>query len=273
MIVDLHTHTLASDGALTPSALVARAAAAGVQLLAITDHDTVAGLAQLDAPAPPALRIIPGVEFSTCWRKVGIHVLGLNIDCANPTLQQGLARQRAARDERAGIIATKLAKLGLGNVLPAAREFAGAAAVGRPHIARHLVDAGHAKDHADAFRRYLGRGKPGDVRQTWAALPEVIEWISAAGGLAVLAHPAKYKLSNLRLEELTREFAAAGGHGIEVLCGRQEPGLTRRLGKLALRHGLLASCGSDFHAPGPHRPEVGEVADIPGECRPVWATW
>ncbi|MEE4185675.1 MAG: PHP domain-containing protein [Gammaproteobacteria bacterium] len=272
MNIDLHTHTSASDGALTPPELVARAAAAGVELLAITDHDTVAGLAQLQAP-PPALRIIQGVEFSTCWRKVGIHVLGLNINCDHPVLQDGLAQQRRARDERARIIAARLAKLGLGDVLTGAREQAGAAAVGRPHLAQQLVAAGHVKDHADAFRRYLGRGKPGDVRETWAELPQVIEWISAAGGYAVLAHPAKYKLSNLRLEELTRDFAAAGGHGIEVVCGRQDTALTRRLGKLAQRHGLLASCGSDFHGPGPHRPEVGEVGLLPAGCRPVWESW
>lgn len=272
MKVDLHTHTTASDGLLAPADLVARARGAGVDVLAITDHDTVAGIAPGLAAAQD-MRIIPGIELSTTWRNIGIHVLGLNIDIEQRTLLDGVAAQQAARAERAELIAKRLSRLGYTDTLAGAQDIAGTAAVGRPHFARFLVDSGQVKDVSTAFRRLLGRGKPGDVRNTWAALPEVIGWIRAAGGVAVLAHPAKYKLTNLKLTELAREFSAAGGTGMEVVSGTQQPSLTSRLARLAQREGLLASAGSDFHRPGEHWAEIGSAPALPADCAPIWSTW
>jgi predicted metal-dependent phosphoesterase TrpH len=273
MLADLHTHTLASDGQLSPADLLAGAAAAGVQLLAITDHDTLAGYRGLDATLASGCRIVPGVELSTTWRKLAIHVVGLNIDLHDATLLAGIGRQQQARSERAQLIAARLGKLGLHDTLTGAAQLAGSAGVSRAHFARYLVASGQCKSLHDAFRKYLGPGKAGDVRESWAALGEVIDWIHAAGGTAVLAHPAKYKLSNLKLEELARDFCAAGGDALEVISGQQDAALTTRLGKLAARHGLRASCGSDFHQPGQSWARLGGVAPLPPGCTPVWAGW
>ena len=273
MLADLHTHTNASDGQLSPGELLAEAEAAGVQLLAITDHDTLAGYAALTPGLATGCRIIAGIELSTTWRKTGIHVVGLNIDLDNAELLAGVTRQRNARRERAQIIATKLEKLGFRDVLQGAAQLAGAAEVSRPHFARYLVESGQIKSMQDAFRKHLGPGKPGDVREMWASLDDVIGWIHAAGGVAVLAHPAKYKLTNLKLEELTSDFRAAGGDALEVISGQQDLSVTTRLGKLAARHNLLASCGSDFHQPGQSWARLGVVATLPRSCAPVWEAW
>jgi hypothetical protein len=273
MLADLHTHTNASDGQLAPAELLVGAHAAGVQLLAITDHDTLAGYAELNSQLAPNCRIIPGIELSTTWLKIAIHVVGLNIDLQDPALLAGVARQRNARRERAQIIAAKLEKLGFRDVLSGAEQLAGSAEISRPHFARYLVDSGQIKSMQDAFRKYLGPGKAGDIRETWASLGEVIGWIHAAGGTAVLAHPAKYKLTNLKLEELSRDFCAAGGDALEVISGQQDISLTTRLAKLAVRHNLRGSCGSDFHQPGQSWARLGVVAALPRGCTPVWEAW
>ncbi len=273
MLSDLHTHTNASDGQLDPAELLAGAHAAGVELLAITDHDTLAGYAELNSSLAPNCRIIPGIELSTTWLKIAIHVVGLNIDLQNPALLAGVARQRNARRERAQIIAAKLEKLGFRDVLTGAEQLAGPAEVSRPHFAKYLVESGQIKSIQDAFRKYLGPGKAGDVREMWAPLTDVIGWIHAAGGTAVLAHPAKYKLTNLKLEELSRDFCAAGGDALEVISGQQDISLTTRLAKLAARHNLRASCGSDFHQPGQSWARLGVVAALPRGCTPVWEAW
>jgi predicted metal-dependent phosphoesterase TrpH len=273
MLADLHTHTRASDGQFDPAELLAGAHAAGVQLLAITDHDTLAGYAELNHNLAPACRIVPGIELSTTWLKIAIHVVGLNINLQNPALLAGVEQQRTARLKRAQLIAAKLEKLGLDNVLSGAIQLADSAEISRPHFARYLLESGQIKSMQDAWRKYLGPGKAGDVRETWASLPQVIGWIHAAGGTAVLAHPAKYKLTNLKLEELTRDFCAAGGDALEVISGQQDISLTTRLGKLATRHGLRASCGSDFHQPGQSWARLGIVAALPRSCTPVWEAW
>jgi predicted metal-dependent phosphoesterase TrpH len=272
MRADLHTHSNASDGTLSPDELLAQAQAAGVELLSITDHDTVAGLHALQNHTN-GCRLIPGIELSTNWRKTAIHVIGLNIDPNNETLGNGIERQQEARRQRASAIAAKLGKLGFTDTLEGATRIAGSAGIARPHFALHLVETGQVKSVKDAFRKYLGPGKAGDIRELWAELDEVMSWIHAAGGVAVLAHPAKYKLSNLKLEELTRDFRLAGGDALEVISGRQDSSLTVRLGKLANRHGLLASCGSDFHEPGRNWGQLGEVAALPAGCSPVWQDW
>ncbi len=271
MLADLHTHTTASDGELEPAELLALATVRGVTHLAITDHDTVAALESLHSTG--SISLVPGIELSTCWRKTGVHVVGLAIDVASGELERGIRRQQDARGRRAAKIAARLVRLGLPDPLPAVAAIAGDAGIGRPHFARHLVAEGQAKDMRQAFRRYLGPGKAGDVRSEWASLTEVIGWIRSAGGVAVLAHPLHYGLTWTRLNELLADFRAAGGRAVEVVSGRQDAELTSRLAALAGDAGLLASVGSDFHRPGTPWAELGRCAPLPSGCRPVWSAW
>ncbi len=272
MRADLHTHTTASDGSLAPADLLGQAAAAGVDMLAVTDHDVIDGCLAV-AQHSGDLRLIAGIELSTTWRNAGVHVVGLNIDLHNPVLLTGIEQQRSARHERAVRIAGRLGKLGFHDTLEGATRLAGNGNVGRPHFARYLVDSGQLPDVKTAFKRHLGRGKTCDIRNGWAALEEVVRWIQAAGGTAVLAHPLKYKLTHRKLEELVSDFRAAGGDAIEVLSGLQDTTATDRLARLTNRHGLLASCGSDFHQPGQHWAALGCATELPVDCRPVWETW
>ena len=273
MLADLHTHSSASDGQLTPHELLQQAADADIEILAITDHDTVAGVDTLTATKEIKTRLIPGVELSANWSNVCIHVLGLAIDTRAAELRSGLQRQQSIRTERAGQIAAKLERAGFHGVCNNVRPQPGSEYIGRPDFARYLVDSGQLKDARTAFKKYLGRGKMGDVRHSWPALEETVTWIKAAGGIAALAHPAKYKLSNLRLEELCKQFVQCGGRALEVVSGAQDPNLTDRLAGLARRHNLYASCGSDFHAPGQPWAELGRVQPLPAGCRPIWELW
>jgi hypothetical protein len=269
MSIDLHTHTTASDGRLTPQELVGAAHAAGVQLLSITDHDVVDAYAGLIPPH--GLRLVPGVEFSTWHRRHGIHVVGLNVALDSAAMHTALSTQRDARNERAARIAARLHKLGFADALAGAARHAGGALLGRPHFAAWLVAIGACRDAEQAFKKYLGRG--GGPIDTWPALDTVIGWIRAAGGDAVLAHPAKYGLTRQRLDRLAGAFAAAGGQALEVVSGTQTPDLTRDLAALAVRHGLAASVGSDFHQPGQPWAQLGRVAALPAGCAPVWERW
>lgn len=272
MKVDLHTHTTASDGELDPAELFDCATDAGVELLAITDHDTLDGYREI-LSTKPGCNVVPGIEFSTSWRSLGIHVVGLNVSPDNETLVNGIELQKQARIERAATIARKLATAGFPDTLGAARRIAGTSILGRPHFAAHLVESGAVKDIRTAFRKYLGRGKIGDVRENWAPLAEVVGWITEAGGSAVLAHPGKYKLTNLKLQELVCEFRDLGGHALEVISGRQDSALTGRFARLAARFGLLASAGSDFHQHGSHHAGPGDIGPLPRGCKPVWESW
>lgn len=273
MLADLHTHTLASDGTLSPEQLVSHAVKAGVTMLSITDHDTVAAYRQFEKPHPEGIQLIPGIEFSSRWRNIGIHILGLNIDPDADSLLENVDRQISARHQRAEQIAAKLHKLGFHDTLNGAKQCAGDAAIGRPHFARYLTESGQVKDEQQAFKKFLGQGKSCDIRAVWPTPETLIESIRDAGGTAVLAHPAKYKLTNLRLEELAKDFLAAGGQGIETVSGKQPAALTDRLSRLANRHGLLASCGSDFHRPGQPWAALGAHNPLPASARPVWETW
>jgi predicted metal-dependent phosphoesterase TrpH len=273
MLADLHTHTNASDGVLSPEQLFEQAKLAGINILSVTDHDTVAAYTSLQECSDHSIRIVPGIEFSSIWRKTGVHIVGLNIDLDCATLKSAIAEQRTARLQRAETIANKLSKLGFTDTLEGAKKVANGAILGRPHFARFLVESGQVKTISIAFKKFLGQGKPGDVKENWPALETVIGWITTAGGTAILAHPAKYKLSNLRLQELTKDFSDAGGHGLEVISGKQDEVITSRLGKLSQQHGLLASCGSDFHQPGQSWAELGNVKALPAGCTPVWESW
>lgn len=271
---DLHTHSNLSDGILSPAQLVSRAAAQGVTTLALTDHDTTAGYAEARAEAARVgIALLGGIEFSCLWEGVNIHVVGLNIDPACTLLQDAITRQSHSRVSRAGLIAERLARLGIAGALAGAQRFAGEAQVARPHFARYLIEIGAVKDMNTAFKRYLGAGKPGDVKQLWPDVAEAVGWIRAAGGVAVLAHPDKYKMTRSKLLRLLREFSAGGGQALEVISGRQDPQLTGNLARLAADLNLAASQGSDFHVPDQPWQDVGRMGELPAGCRPVWELW
>ena len=270
--IDLHSHSTASDGELTPAQLMARAHCQGVRRLAITDHDTVDGLSAA-AACDSAVELIPGVELSCVWGKRLIHVVGLGIDPECEVLTAGLGSQHQARELRARMIAERLEKYGFKGGYDYAAGLAAGGQIGRPHFARFLVERGHVANVKEAFKKYLGAGKPGDIKLTWPPMAEVIGWIRASGGVAVLAHPLHYKLTATRRNALVSDFREAGGVALEVINGRQPADRTRTLAELACRFELLASLGSDFHQAGMPWSELGQMGELPRQCRPVWAIW
>jgi predicted metal-dependent phosphoesterase TrpH len=271
---DLHTHSTASDGTLTPTELLTRAAASGVETLALTDHDTLAGLDEAaDEAARLGIGFIPGVEVSVTWKARTVHIVGLHIDPACPALNAGLDRLRAYRDRRAEEIGRRLAEAGVNGALAGARALSNGRLVSRTHFARYLVSQGHAETVRDVFKRYLVRGRPGHVEGDWAGLEEAVGWIRAAGGQAVVAHPARYGLTRTKLRELLQAFVAAGGEGIEVISGSHTRDEEFTIARHAQDFGLLASAGSDYH--GPENPwiELGGLPELPHGCRPIWSEW
>ena len=272
MNIDLHCHTTASDGQLAPEQLVSLARERGLDVLSITDHDTLEAYQGID-PYTTDIRIIPGIEFSTHWQRRGIHIVGMNVDIDSDAIREGVEFQLHARQERAEKIAEKLERRGFEGCLEGAERYADGNQIGRPHFARHLVETGAVKNIQQAFKKYLGAGKPGDVREQWADLPTVIKWIKESGGIAVLAHPAKYKLTRTKLLLLVEDFIQAGGQAMEVISGLQVPSLTRDLATIANNKKLFSSCGSDFHSPNQYWAELGKVARLPEGCSPIWNTW
>lgn len=271
MIFDLHSHSNFSDGALAPDELVARAKARGVTALALTDHDTIAGLEIAHKAAlNQGIDFIPGIEFSSQWGKGGVHIVGLGIDPAAPALTTAIAAQATSRERRSEAIAQRLARCGFPGALAGAQALAGDGTLGRPHFAQYLVNLGAVKSINAAFKKYLGTGKPADVKYQWPAMAEVIHWIHGAGGIAVLAHPAKYELTRMKLCALVDDFASAGGDGLEVISGQQTAAVTQDLAKIANNRTLYASCGSDFHAPDHPWQELGGFGELPPGTRPVW---
>lgn len=269
VIFDLHSHTLFSDGVLSPSALVQRAVGNGVSTLAITDHDTVDAYRDLRL-AGDQIKLIAGIEFSTQWESTGVHVLGLNIDPGSDAICTGVRFQAGARLKRARRIADKLEKKGIKNAWEGASALSAGDYIGRPHFARYLVNSGQVKSMQAAFKKYLGDGKTGDVRQHWADLPQIIQWIRDANGIAVLAHPLKYKMTRTRLKRLLDCFIRKGGQGMEVVSGKQLPYQTAGMAQLCKEKKLLASCGSDFHAPDTAWAELGGFSPLPRNVIPVW---
>lgn len=273
MIFDLHSHSDASDGALQAMALIERARSNGVDCFSITDHDTVAGYTGIDRAAIGDLTLIHGIELSSQWNGRSIHVVGLNIDPNAGHLATALEAQRGVRLERAKTIARRLRQKGIEGALEGAQVLASGGIVGRPHFAKFLVSNGNVRDEQQAFKRYLGKGKLGDVQQLWPSVATVTAWIRDAGGTPVLAHPAHYKLTNTKLAMLVDEFRDGGGTAIEVVSGRQTPELTRKIAELSLAKDLLASTGSDFHRVGSHWSDVGKQPALPGNLKPVWDAW
>lgn len=274
MKIDLHTHTNHSDGKLSPDELLDRAIKRRIKLLSITDHDTVTAYKNLSGSKTAQLKVIPGIEFSTTWQGIGIHIVGLNLNLDDPGLQKGVDFQTGARHERAIKIAERLEKkLDIENPLAAVTELSNRKHIGRPHFAQHLVNIGVVSQIDIAFKKYLGPGKIGDIKETWASLEQVTEWITNADGAAVIAHPLKYKLTRTKLIRLIDTFKGAGGTAMEVVNGRQKRDDTERLAAHCESKGLLASCGSDFHDPEFNWTEVGDMTDLPERCQPVWTDW
>ena len=272
--IDLHTHSQASDGTLTPTQLVERAAERGVQMLALTDHDETAGLAEASAVATRhGIRFVPGLELSVTWSGGTVHIVGLNIDPENASLQAGLKGLRDFRQWRAEEIGRRLEKKGIGGAYEAARAKAQGSIISRTHFAHFLAEAGHAKSVRDVFKKFLIKGKPGHVPGQWAGLEEGLSWIRAAGGQAVIAHPARYRMSGTKLRKLIAEFKALGGEGIEVVSGSHSRDDALLMARYAGQFELAASCGSDYH--GPENPwiELGALPELPEGCIPLWQDW
>jgi len=272
--IDLHTHSNCSDGALTPAELVARAAAAGVEVLALTDHDTVAGLTEADHSAGVhGLRLVPGVEISASWRAQAIHVLGLWIDPASAELRSVLKMQAERRRARMRKICARLEKLGLPGPLLLAAVEAQPGLPTRAHLANAMVAGGHVSRADEAFRRYLGAGKPANVAAEWPALDVVVGWIRAAGGVAALAHPARYALSAGARRQMLGNFVAAGGGALEVVTGANGAQHVEGVAALAVKYGLMGSVGSDFHDPQLTWNPLGRSLKLPDCVTPVWRSY
>lgn len=271
---DLHTHSSASDGTLAPAELVRRAAGAGVDVLALTDHDTTEGLAEAGrAAAAAGIRLINGVEVSVTWNAMTIHVVGLGFDRDNSALQQGLVCLREFRDWRAVEIGRRLEKAGIAGAFDGARRYSGGRLISRTHFARYLVEQGHAATVRDVFRKFLLRNKPGHVSGRWAALEDAVRWITQAGGQAVIAHPARYGLTRTKLRRLIGEFRECGGEGIEVVSGSHNRDECYTMARHARDSGMLASAGSDYHGPENPYVDLGRLMPLPDGTRPVWSRW
>lgn len=272
MKIDLHCHTTASDGALTPQQLVQRAMERKLDVLSITDHDSVGAYGQLPGNLGN-LRIIPGIELSCQWQKRSIHILGLNIDPHSDAIAEAVSFQSRARTQRAEMIAEKLAKYGVESPLEGALQQADGGAIGRPHFARHMVASGFVKNESAAFNKFLGTGKSCDIKVCWPEPGQVTSWIRDSGGMAVLAHPGTYNLTRTKLVSFLEDFTRWGGEGMEVVSGRQLPADTRNLVNLCRKFGLLGSAGSDFHSPAQEWLDIGSYSTFPPDIDPVWSRW
>lgn len=269
---DLHCHSIVSDGTLTPEALAARAKANGVELWALTDHDEVGGLARARAAAAAeGLPWLSGVEISVSFAGETVHIVGLGFDETDAALNAGLATVRGGREARARDMAAGLAKVGIHGAFEGALKYVGNPdLISRSHFARFLVGTGVCSDTNEVFRKYLTDGKPGFVPHRWAGLGDAVRWITQAGGIAVVAHPARYKFSPTAEYALFTEFKAHGGQGVEVITGSHSSAEAVKYADLARELDLVASRGSDFHSPTESRIDLGGLPWLDGTLRPVW---
>jgi 3',5'-nucleoside bisphosphate phosphatase len=272
---DLHCHSNISDGKLEPEAVVQRAKSFGVEVLALTDHDELKGIARAQAEAQKQnLTFVPGVEVSVTWAGSTIHIVGLNVDPLNPELFNNLRMIRSGRGERAREMAAKLAALGIPDSFEGALKFVGNPdLISRTHFARFLVAEGHCENMFKVFDKYLGDGKPACVPTVWAKLSDAVEWITGAGGTAVVAHPARYKFDDLKMWAFFNEFKSAGGRAIEVISGSHTKADYIRYANYAAEFGFMGSRGSDFHAPLETHIELGGVPLLPDSVKPIWFDW
>lgn len=272
--IDLHCHSNCSDGALSPEDLLLRASEKGVEYLALTDHDTIAGqLRAAQAANAHSIHMISGIELSCVWAGYTIHVLGLNFDLDSRVMRDVEEKQTASRMERAHIIAERLQKKGLPNIYQEACLKSASGVPGRPHFAEVLLEKDLVTSMGEAFKKYLGSGKVGDVKSLWPDLETVTEWIQAANGSAVIAHPRKYDMTLTKLRKMISLFAECGGEGIEVITSGQKQGEVGMLGDLCQRMNIKGSLGSDFHSPSYAWAELGRIPSLPANVEPIWADW
>jgi predicted metal-dependent phosphoesterase TrpH len=273
--VDLHCHSSISDGVLTPAAVAARAKANGVDVWALTDHDEVDGIPEARAAAAQlGLKYVPGVEISITWAGQTVHIVGLHIDETNETLMQGLLHTRSGRARRAQEIARQLAAVGIPDAYAGALKYVGNPdLISRTHFARYLIELGIYDEMNQVFRNYLTEGKPGFVPHRWATLADAVSWIRGAGGIAVVAHPGRYKFNDVAFDAFFTEFKQLGGTAIEVTTGSHSVDQYEYFAKVAKNYGFLASRGSDFHGPNESRIDLGTLPPLPDSVVPVWHDW
>ena len=269
---DLHCHSVVSDGTLTPEELAARASANGVDLWALTDHDEVDGQPRaLVAALAQGMRYLTGVEISVTFADVTVHIVGLGFDHTDPRMAEGLADTRDGRGPRAREMSEQLAKVGIAGAYEGALKYVGnPRLISRTHFARFLVESGVCRDTAEVFRKYLVEGKPGFVAHRWARLGDAVRWITQSGGVAVIAHPARYAFSPNAEYALFSEFKQHGGQGVEVVTGSHTVAEASKYADMAREFGLAASRGSDFHSPQESRLDLGMLASLPADLTPVW---
>jgi predicted metal-dependent phosphoesterase TrpH len=270
---DLHCHSVVSDGTLQPEELAARAKANGVALWALTDHDEIGGQQRAsEAARRIGLDYLCGTEISVSFAGITVHIVGLGFDAEDRQLSAGLAATRGGRGERAMEMSDELAKVGIQGAFEGALKHVGnPELISRTHFARYLVEIGVCADTHEVFRRYLVEGKPGFVPHRWASLGNAVRWINDAGGLAVIAHPGRYRFTPTEEFALFTEFIAHGGRGVEVVTGSHTFAEYPKYAGMALEFGLLASRGSDFHSPGESHTDLGTLPDLPGQLTPVWS--
>jgi 3',5'-nucleoside bisphosphate phosphatase len=269
---DLHCHSIVSDGTLTPEQLAARAAANGVELWSLTDHDEVGGQQRAAAAAREhGMKHLTGTEISVTFAGETVHILGLGFDADSPTLRQGLSDTRSGRRERALEMAEQLAAVGITGAYDGALKYVGnPELISRTHFARFLVETGVCKETGEVFRKYLTEGHPGYVPHRWATLKAAVQWITGAGGMAVIAHPARYRFTSNEEYALFSEFKSHGGRGVEVVTGSHTAAEYVTYAETAREFDLAASRGSDFHSPGESHTDLGQLPFLPGGLTPVW---
>ena len=269
---DLHCHSVVSDGTLTPEALAARARANGVELWALTDHDEIGGQARAAAAAAVnGMAYLTGTEISVTFANETVHIVGLGFDATNPLIVNGLAKTRGGRSERAMEMSDGLAKVGIKGAYEGALKFVGnPELISRTHFARFLVESGVCKDTYEVFRKYLTDNKPGFVPHRWASLGDAVGWITQSGGVAVIAHPGRYKFTANEEFALFSEFKTHGGQGVEVVTGSHTTAEYVEYAAVAKEFGMAASRGSDFHSPDESRIDLGTLPMLPGDLTPVW---
>jgi 3',5'-nucleoside bisphosphate phosphatase len=272
--IDLHAHSTASDGELSPTKLVELAASNGVKTLSLTDHDTVAGLAEAQAAAVENnITLINGIELSTRWDNKTFHIVGLNIDASNKTIIGSTIHLNQLREERAIKIGEKLEKANIKNAYENAKLLAGDGTVTRQHFAQFLVDNNFAKSYSDVFKRFLVKGKPGYVSVNWPTLEETVDSIKIAGGVAVIAHPLRYKITATKLRKLISDFKETGGQAIEVVTGNNNTNEITTVTNHAKKYDMAASLGSDYHNANTPWAKLGNLTTIPEGLTPVWELW
>lgn len=275
MNIDLHCHSTISDGLLRPDEIARLAHSKGVDVWALTDHDELGGLQQARETAQSlGVHFINGVEISVTWANQTIHIVGLQIDPENQPLQEGLRQTRSGRDRRGQEISSQLATVGIPGAFEGALKFVGNKdLISRSHFARYIVETGACKSMKEVFTRYLVEGKPGYVPHAWAKLSDAVQWICAAGGVAVIAHPGRYALDDTQFPAFIEEFKQAGGTGIEVITGSHSPAEYRVYAEVAKKYQLKASRGSDYHGPGESEVELGALPPLPDSLTPIWHDW